>query len=118
MLRRDFRRLAVYRWALSQPDTARPKESLVDEKITALKQSRVRGHEIASDQLYNVPGDQSIDRNRRVCAAATNVCLHCHRPAQRSDRVLSPHFLNEIKCYANGDDEHHDDKARYVSGGR
>ena len=38
-------------------------ESLVNKKVAAFEQSRVRWNEIASDQLDNVAGNQLVDRN-------------------------------------------------------
>ena len=93
-------------------------QSLVDEEIAAFEQSRVRGNEIAGDQLDNVAGDQLVDRHREACTVAPHRCLHRHRPAQRLDRILSAHFLDEIKCHADRDDGHDDEEARDVAGRR
>ena len=92
-------------------------ESLVDEKITAFKQPRVRRNEIASDQLDNVAGNQLVDRHREACTVAPYGCLDRHRPAQRFHRILSPDFLNEIQCYTDRDDGYDDDETRDVAGG-
>src|SRR5690349_9301227 len=70
-------------------------ESLVDEKVAAFQQSRVRRNKIASDQLDNVAGNQLVDRYRRACTVAPYGCLDRHRLAQRFDRILSADLLNE-----------------------
>src|SRR5664279_1650032 len=52
-------------------------ESLVDEKLAAFEQSRVRRNEIASNQLEYVAGDHLVDRDRQASAVAPPYgCLH------------------------------------------
>ena len=93
-------------------------ESLVDEKVAAFEQPRVRGNKIASDQLDNVAGNQLVDRHGEACAVAPYGRLDRHRPAQRLDRILRADFLDEIQRDADRDDGHDDDETRDVAGRR
>ncbi len=93
-------------------------ESLVDEKVAAFEQPRVRRNKIASDQLDNVAGNQLVDRHREACTVAPYGCLDRHRPAQRLNRILSADLLDEIKRYADRDDGHDDNETRDVAGRR
>ena len=93
-------------------------ERLVDEKIAAFEQPRVRRHEIAGDQFDDVAGHQLIDRHRQAGAVAPHRRLHRYRPAQRLDRILSADFLHEIDRHADRDDGHNDQEACNVAGRR
>ena len=72
-----------------------------------------------SNQLDYVAGDQLVDRDRQASAVALPYgCLHRHRPAQSLNRILSTHFLDKIKSYADRDNRHDDEEARDVAGCR
>jgi len=60
----------LHRLLASRPVWLARKESLVDEKVAAFEQPRVRRNEIASNQLDYVAGNQLVDRDRQASAVA------------------------------------------------
>ena len=80
-------------------------QGLVDIEVTALEQTRIRGNEIAGDQLDDIAGNQLADRNRDGLAVTSDCRLHGHRRAQGRHRILRPDILDKIE----DDAQHHDD---------
>src|SRR5208337_2118010 len=77
----------------------------------ALEQTRIRGNEIAGDQLDDIAGNQLANRNRDRLAVTSDGRLHGHRRTQGGHRILRPNVLDKIEDDAQQHDDDDDDES-------